>query len=66
MLFISTANLVSLLALASTLTGLVLAIGPRPQCIGMELHQYQSSQPGELTSCALFWFITLAEKYKVP
>jgi hypothetical protein len=35
MLFISTADLVSVLALTSTLTGLVLADGPRPQCIGM-------------------------------
>ncbi|KAF8477975.1 hypothetical protein DFH94DRAFT_75096 [Russula ochroleuca] len=32
MLFISTANLVSALALCSTLTGLVLANGPRTQC----------------------------------
>ncbi|KAN0118397.1 hypothetical protein V8E52_005127 [Russula decolorans] len=33
MLFISTTNLLSVLALASTLTGLVLADGPRSQCI---------------------------------
>jgi len=33
MLLISTAKLVSVLTLCSTLTGLVLAVGPRTQCI---------------------------------
>jgi len=48
MLFISTANVVSVLALASTLTGLVLAAGPRPQCI----EKYNVTEGGNCTSIA--------------
>ena len=56
MLFISTANLVSVLALASTLTGLVLADGPRTQCVGMtSFSSINLVNLGALT--VLIWFL---------
>jgi hypothetical protein len=61
MLFISTANLVSVLALGSTMTGLVLAIGPRPQCIGMG---FQSSPT--LGAKLIVPRSVHTEKYKIP
>jgi hypothetical protein len=62
MLFISTANIVSVLALASTLTGLVLAAGPRPQCIGMTFISINLVSPWELTVAPSVY----TEKYNVP
>ncbi len=63
MLFISAVNIFSVLVLGSTLTGLVLATGPRTQCVGMGFTSINLVPLGA-NSAPFFFFHTV--KYNSP